>query len=116
MTSATATDADHRLFERFGARFPVKFKDSRSDYGTDVFLRDASASGVRITTNERFCMDDHVALEVELPDGQQPMVLNGRVVWTRFVNSSLWDVGLQFPQVSFMRMHRLFKFALESTS
>ena len=105
---------DHRLFERFSSRFPTKFKDSRSDYGDNVFLRDASASGARITTNERFFLEDHVALEVELPDGQEPMVLSGRVVWAKFVNSSLWDVGLQFPQVSFMKMHRLFKFAVES--
>ena len=104
---------ERRLFERFGARYPAKFKDSYNDYGTDVFLRDASATGVRINTRDRMFLDDPVALEVELPDGGPPMVLAGKVVWTRPAGQA-WDVGVQFPQVDLMRTHRLFKFALQN--
>ena len=104
---------ERRLFERFSARFPAKFKDSRSDYGTDVFLRDASASGVHIVTTERMFLDDPVAIEIEVPDGGSPMVVTGRVAWSRPANASMWDVGLQLPKVNFMQMHRLFKFTLQ---
>ena len=106
--------SERRVFERFSARFPAKFKDSRNGYGSDVFLRDASASGVRIMTRERMFLDDRVALEVEVPDGGAPMVLNGTVVWNRPANSSLWDVGLEFPKVQFMKMQRIFKFAIQN--
>ena len=47
------TEKDKRLFDRFHARFPVKFRYSREDYGSDVFLRDASAQGARFTTTKR---------------------------------------------------------------
>ena len=104
---------ERRIFERFSARFPAKFKDSRNEYGTDVFLRDASASGVRITTTERMFLDDPVALEVELPDGGPPMVLAGKVVWTRPAGAA-WDAGVRFPEVDLMRTHRLFKFTLQN--
>ena len=104
---------ERRLFERFSARFPTKFKDSRDDYGTDVFLRDASATGVRFLTNERMLLDDAVALEVEVPDGGSPMVLRGRVAWSKPANAVMWEVGLQFLQPDFMKMSRLFKFALQ---
>jgi Tfp pilus assembly protein PilZ len=104
---------ERRIYERFPARFPVRFKDTRNDYGTDVFLRDASAQGLRILTKERFFLDDQLSLEVELPDGQEPMVLNGRVVWSKLVNLSLWDTGVQFPEVNFFRMQRLFKLTQE---
>lgn len=100
---------ERRVFERFSARFPVKFKDAREDYGSDVFLRDASAQGMRILTKERFFLDDQLALEVELPDGGEPMVLSGRVVWAKSLNLSLWDLGVQFTEVNFLRMQRLFK-------
>ena len=101
--------SERRIFERFSARFPVKFKDAREDYGTEVFLRDASAEGVRILTKERFFLNDQLALEVELPDGGEPMVLNGRVKWVKFLNLTLWDVGVQFSEVNFFKMQRIFK-------
>jgi len=111
MTTALQTSGERRIFERFSARFPVKFKDAREDFGTDVFLRDASAQGIRILTKERFFLEDQLALEVELPDGGEPMVLNGRVVWAKILNLSLWDLGIQFDQVDFLKMQRLFKLA-----
>ncbi len=105
---------ERRLYERFWARYPAKFKDSRTGYGSNVFLRDASAAGVRINTRERMFLEDSVNLEVELPDGQPPMVISGRVVWSRSVGTATWDVGVQFPQVDFMKVHRLFKFTLQT--
>ena len=105
-----SSDQERRIFERFSARFPVKFKDTREDYGTDVFLRDASAQGVRIMSKERLFKDDQVALEVALPDGGNPMILNGRVVWTKLSNLSMWDAGVEFTQINFLKMQRLFKF------
>src|SRR5208283_4285224 len=101
------TTGERRIFERFSARFPVKFKDAREDYGTEVFLRDASAEGLRILSKERFFLDDQLSLEVELPDGGEPMVLSGRVKWVKLLNLSLWDIGIQFPQINFLRMQRL---------
>ena len=109
MLTALQTTDERRVFERFSARFPVKFKDAREDYGSEVFLRDASAQGVRILTKERFFLDDQLALEVELPDGGDPLVLSGHVVWVKFFNLSLWDIGIEFSQVNFLKMQRLFK-------
>ena len=109
MLTAPEAIKERRVFERFSARFPVKFKDARDDYGTDVFLRDASAQGARILSKERFFLDDKLALEVELPDGGEPMVLNGHVVWVKFLDLSLWDIGVEFSEVKFLKMQRLFK-------
>ena len=113
MPIALQTTEERRIFERFSARYPVKFKDAREDYGSEVFLRDASAQGIRILTKERFFLDDQLALEVELPDGGEPLVLSGTVVWVKFLNLSLWEIGVQFPQVNFIKMQRLFKLTEE---
>ena len=109
MPTALETVEERRIFERFSARFPVKFKDSNEDYGSGVYLRDASAEGVRILTKERYFLDDQLALEVELPDGGEPLVLSGRVKWVKLLNLSLWDIGIQFSQVQFLKMQRLYK-------
>jgi hypothetical protein len=66
---------ERRIFNRFQARFPAKFKDTRGDFGND------------------------------------PLVLSGRVMWTRPINqSSMWDIGLQFDEVDFMKMRSIFKY------
>ena len=100
---------NRRLFERFSARFPVKFKHLRNDYGTDVFLRDASAQGAKITSRQRLFLNDSVSLIVELPDGSQPLTLNGRVTWAKPRGPELWDVGLEFHKVNLMEMQRIFR-------
>ncbi len=108
--SMTSTVDDRRIFERYSAKFPTKFKDSRQDYGSDVFLRDASATGVRIVSKERFFLNDRLSLEVKLPDRSDPMVLNGTVVWQKLLDSSMWEIGLEFPQVRLMQMQHLMRF------
>ena len=108
MPTDVHTAGERRIFERFSARFPVKFKDEREDYGEEVFLRDASAQGIRILTKERFFLDDQLSLEIELPDGGEPMIVSGRVVWVKFLNLSLWDMGIEFHQVDLLKMQRLF--------
>ena len=102
---------EHRLFDRFSARFPVKFKHTRTDYGSEVFLRDASAQGVKISTRERIFLNDSVSLEVKLPDGSEPMTLNGRVVWMQNKSPTLWDAGVELHEIDLMEMQRIFKFA-----
>jgi hypothetical protein len=113
LSSDLQTNEERRLFERFSARFPVKFKDAREDFGDEVFLRDASAEGIRILTKERFFLEDQLSVEVQLPDGGEPMVLSGRVVWVKLLNLSLWDIGVQFSQVNLLKMQRLFKLTEE---
>ena len=102
---------DQRIFERFSARFPVKFKDTREEYGTSVFLHDASAQGARLTTHERLFLNDYVSLDVKLPDGTDPLILNGQVVWIKTIEpNQVWGVGLKFRTVDLMKIQRLYKF------
>jgi hypothetical protein len=108
-------DSERRIFDRFSARFPAKFKDTRGDFGRDVFLRDASATGANIVARDRMFFNDQVSLEVELPDSSEPLILSGRVVWSKPTATSMWDIGLQFNEVNFMKIHRIFKYSPEYT-
>lgn len=103
---------DKRVFQRFSARFPVKFKHAREDYGTDVFLRDASAQGVQLTTKKRMYLHDSISVLVNLPDDKLPLTLNGRVVWMKTKGPDSWDVGVEFHKINFMNLHRIFRIIL----
>ena len=106
---------DKRIFERFSARFPVKFKHSHNDYGTEVFLRDASGEGIKFTTKEKMFVGDSVSLLVKLPDGKDSLILNGQVVWTKNKTPNLWEVGLRFHKVNLMELQRMFKLVQDTT-
>ncbi len=105
------SEDEKRIFERFSARFPVKLKDTRDEYGSNVFLQDASAAGARLTTKEKFFINDYVTLDVKLPDGTDPLTLNGQVVWIKTIEpNQLWDIGLRFHRINLMKVQRLYKF------
>lgn len=101
---------DRRVFDRFTARFPVRFKDSRTGFGRNVFLRDISADGAKIATKESVLINDKIDILVEVPDGKTPVALSGRITWLHETNPNTWDAGLKFDKIDFMGTHRIFKF------
>ena len=90
---------DRRVFDRFTARFPVKFRDAREDFGTNVFLRDFSADGAKIVTKRNLFVNDNIDLLVELPDGHEPLTVQGKIVWARKTNPANWDAGVKFYKI-----------------
>ena len=106
------TQEDQRIFDRFTVRLPVKFKHSEEDFGTEVFLRDASAEGVKVTSRQRLFPNDIIFLMIKLPDAEHPLTLSGRVMWVQPKESNQWDAGLRFHKISLMSMQKLYKFAV----
>ncbi len=102
---------DNRIFDRFSARFPAKFKDTREEYGEKVALRNVSAQGLKLTSKDRLFLHDTVSLEVKLPDNNPPMVFNGEVVWVKAKDPDLWDAGIKFHRLDFIRMSRIYQFS-----
>ena len=109
----SASIDERRVFDRFLARFPVKFKDSRNDYGTDVFLRDISAQGVKLVTRQKMFLNDSISLQVKLPDGYEGLILNGQVIWSKGQNDRIFDVGLKFHKTNLVTLQRLFQFCVD---
>jgi len=105
---------EKRMFSRFQSRFPVKIKDTRQDFGTNTYLHNSSAEGVKITTKEHLYLNDSVTLEVELLDGKGPTTVRGEVVWTKKYDNEMWEAGLKFHKIDFMNLWRIYKSAKSS--
>ena len=106
----TEEEVDNRLFERFQARFPAKFKDARDDFGSVLNLRDASAFGMRLATKEKLYLNDIVTIEIRLPDGHAPMVLKGEVVWSKSTTPASWEAGIKLNKIDLVHMSRLYRY------
>jgi len=107
---------NRRLYERFQSRFPVKFKDTRQEFGANVQLCNVSAEGANITTKAQLYLNDSVRLEIELPDGKSLMTIRGEVVWANKQGIEIWDVGLKFHKVVFMDLRRIYNSAEPGSS
>lgn len=114
METVTEKGEERRLFERFAARLPAKFKDSRQNFGSSLSLRDASAQGLRLISRERVFIHDSVSIEVKLPDNESIMTLRGEVVWVKRVENSFWDIGIQLYKVDLVALSRLYQFTHDS--
>ena len=101
---------DNRIFERFVAHFPMKLKDSSEKFGDNLYLRDASASGARFSSKERMYLYDYINLEVELPEGKQPVSLRGEIVWIKNQDRDMWDVGCKFHEVDLVHLSNLYQY------
>jgi len=100
--------SERRIFDRFSARFPVKIKNSEHEFGEKIFLSDISAQGACIATKQRISIDDEIGILVKLPDGKEPVPLNGRIKWVKDKNPSTWHAGVEFEQINFMTTQRIF--------
>src|SRR5438128_293863 len=100
MTELNA-ESDKRLFERFGARFPAKLKDSREEFGEKIYLRNASAQGAQLACKDHLYVNDSLTFEVKVPQISYPLTLRGKVVWVKKELANFWDVGVKFHQISF---------------
>lgn len=104
---------ERRYFQRFSSRYPARVKDSREEFGARFHLRDACAEGVKIRSTEKVFHNDSLTLEVKLPDGHDPMVLKGHVIWTVKHDPNAWDIGLKFHKIQLMRLSRLYSLAVK---
>ena len=103
---------DRRLFDRFHARFPAKVKDSRETFGHSLSLRDASAQGAKFHSHEPFNLREHLTIEIKIPDGTEPLVLRGDVVWVHELSAADWEIGLKFREIRFSRLAHLYESCL----
>ncbi len=107
----TDLDIDRRTFDRFPVRFQTKYANSPNDFGTEVFLQNASAEGLRIRTREWLREGDPIHLAIKIPDSDRPLQIQGQVVWIRSLQRDFWEAGVRLSRVRLITMQRLFKYS-----
>jgi len=108
---------DQRVFDRFMAGLPVRLRSYSEGKQSEGFLRDISASGAKIVASqEPAVVNSEIEVFVELPDGHAPVPLKGQVLWTRNINSDIWNLGVKFSKIDLMGKARLMKFCWHEKS
>jgi hypothetical protein len=98
------------MFERFNVELPIKFvySEERKE-GTGRMLDISAGGGGLIVTNEELRSHMHLEMWLFIPDGKDPLKLNGEVVWTNRIESNLCRAGVKFDKVDFMGISRILR-------
>lgn len=96
---------DRRIFERFPARFPLRFIDLKDNKEGIAQVRDVSAKGVGMITNEQ--LEPHTPLELwlQIPDRGEPLYTRGEVVWSN-LKGIHYHTGINLERADMMGLSR----------
>jgi len=100
---------DRRIFDRFTAKFPVKFINLRENKESEASIDDVSAKGIGITSNEQLSPRTALEMWLEIPDKGEPLYTRGEVVWSRRVESDKFKVGVNLEKADLMGLSRVLR-------
>jgi hypothetical protein len=100
---------DRRIFDRFTAKFPVKFINLRENKESEASIDDVSAKGIGITANEQLQPRTALEMWLEIPDKGEPLYTRGEVIWSRMIETGKYRVGVNLEKADLMGLSRVLR-------
>ncbi len=102
---------DRRIFERFTAKFPLRFIDLKENREGEASTQDISAKGVGFLSKEE--MRAHTPLEMwlEIPDKAEPLYARGEVMWSKSLEPNQHRIGVNLEKADLMGLSRVLRLA-----
>ena len=99
--------AERRKHPRINARFIVSYRILEEDHLVDASqTKNLSLGGMLLTTNRKFDVGTHLALEVRLPFDPNPIMLIGKVLDSKEISRDLiYDTRITFLSVDDRHKH-----------
>lgn len=98
---------DRRSFARFFVNLPIKFVQKFSNLSSEGQSIDFSPCGIGMVTPEELKPHSHLDLNVQIPDGHQPLYTQGEVVWSKMIQGNKYAVGVALFKLDLMGMARI---------
>jgi hypothetical protein len=103
--------ADKRVFERFAAKFPVRYLNTSANQEGRGKVWDISAKGVGLVSHEDIPVNSSLELWLEIPDGKEPLYARGEVVWSDREGLSGCRSGISLEKADLMGLSRVLRLA-----
>ncbi len=100
---------ERRIFERFNIEIPIKFRSLNKDNnieGTGKIINISAGGGGMIVTTKYLLPDTTLEMQLLIPDGKSPLNANGKVIWLKAMEPTVFLAGVQFDKVDFMGIAR----------
>lgn len=101
---------ERRIFERFDVDFSVKFSYADgAKQGEGRMINISAGGGGLILTSEELFPPTHLDMCLCIPDGKDPLLIGGHVVWSKRIEHNLFRAGIQFDRIDFMGISRILR-------
>lgn len=100
---------DRRTFERFGARFPLRFLNLGNGKEGMAQTRDISAKGLGLATREELARRTPLEMWVDLPNGNSPLYCRGEVAWSKPADTQGYWAGVTLEKADLMGVSRVLR-------
>ena len=100
---------DRRIFERFTARFPLRFLSLGENKEGQAVSQDISAKGIGFVTNEALTLHTPLEIWLQVPDKGEPVYARGEVVWSKMAEPTKHRVGVELEEAEFMNVSRVLR-------
>jgi len=98
---------ERRMFERFNIEIPVKFRSLNSNIeGAGKIINISAGGGGMIITTKYLLPGTPLEIQLLIPDGCGPLNANGKVIWLKAIEPTLFLAGVEFDKVDFMGVAR----------
>ncbi len=98
---------ERRIFERFNVEIPVKFRSLDSNIeGSGKIINISAGGGGMIVTTKYLLPGTPLEMQLFIPDDKNPLDANGKVIWLKIMEPTVFLAGVQFDKVDFMGIAR----------
>jgi len=100
---------DRREFVRFSVDFHLLFLDSKTGAEKEAQIRDVSAKGLGIITDEELNNDTILEMQIEVSDNEKPLYRRGKVVWSKQIEPNKYRIGISLENVDLIGISRILR-------
>lgn len=100
---------DRRIFERFVAKFPLRFIDLFRSKEGEAQVHDVSAKGIGIVAQNEIPMHTPLEMWLDIPDRGEPIHTRGEVMWSRQDEPGKWRSGVNLEKADLMGISRVLR-------
>lgn len=100
---------DHRIFQRFNVKYPLRFLEAVSGQEGIAYTKDISARGIGFVTPQPLTAAMALEMWLKVPDKGEPFYTRGEVAWSKPINESEYQVGVKLERPDLMEMARLLR-------
>jgi len=98
---------ERRMFQRFNIEIPVEFRSLGSNLeGKGKIVNISAGGGGMVVTAKYLLPGTLLEMQLFIPDNKGPLNANGKVIWLKAMEPTLFLAGVEFDKVDFMGMAR----------
>ncbi len=92
---------EHRNFVRSNISTMVKYKIKNSELDENQCLSvDISSTGLKVFVKKELEKDTQILMSFNLPDDTDPIIAEGKIIWTKRREEKFYEEGIEFTNIS----------------